>query len=145
MNNNGRYILVGKTPVPCEDLWQWAKWLEAPGNRIVKQEMVGHLFVSTIFLGLTSASYHMSEKTTAPDLFETMIFDHSRTVRASWTKDTDEAGLYHPVYEPLCYQQRYATWDAALAGPPKGSRDRTSGTALRGRGRAVDPEAREVG
>ena len=36
-NNDGRYILIGQTAVPCEDLMEWGAWIEEISNRRVRQ------------------------------------------------------------------------------------------------------------
>lgn len=84
----GKYILEGKEPRPCHDLAEWAQWMEK-GNRIVKQDQLGEVRVSTVFLGMDH-----SWSGTTPILFETMIFGG----------DHDE------------YQERYATWAEAEEG-----------------------------
>jgi hypothetical protein len=68
-----RYVLIGQTPVPEDDLMAWASWYEDADNRqarIVKQEMVGNVFLSTVFLGLD----HSFRPGGDPELFETMAF-----------------------------------------------------------------------
>ncbi len=66
---NDKYILEGKTPVPCDDLMTWADWFENADNRRVAKTESGDIRVSTVFLGLDH-SYGDGE----PQLFETMIF-----------------------------------------------------------------------
>lgn len=72
----GQYILSddGKTPVPEQDLMAWAKFMEQPDARIVRQE---HLpdgrFLSTVFLGLDH-SFGGGE----PILWESMLFAHKQ-------------------------------------------------------------------
>lgn len=62
-----------------EGLIRWAKWFGA-GERVVKQEHVGDLFISTVFLGFDHR--HLGDG--PPILWETMIFkggegeDHER-------------------------------------------------------------------
>lgn len=51
MKTTDKYILVGQTPVPCDDLLEWARWFETFDNRVMLSE-VGPYTVSTIFLGL---------------------------------------------------------------------------------------------
>jgi hypothetical protein len=90
---NGRYILHGQTPVPCEDLLKWADWLET-ANRHVRDETVCDHRVSTVFLGL---DHSFAEG--PPILFETMVFCK---------------------HEPACdldnEEERFATWADAEAG-----------------------------
>ena len=88
---SGQYILRDDHTVePCDDLHEWAVWLEhAPADRVVRQEWVGPHFVSTVFLGL---DYQFGNG--PPILFETKIFI-----------DGGEA----------VYQDRCSTWDEALA------------------------------
>lgn len=63
-----KYILDGRTPVPC-DLLTWAKWFET-AERHVAKDVMGDVTVSTIFLGLD----HNWGGRGPPVLFETMIF-----------------------------------------------------------------------
>ena len=85
-----KYILDGHTPVPCDDLEQLGEWLES-ADRIVRQETVCGIFVSTIFLTLD----HNFQGEGAPVLFETML-----------SPDVE----WFPVHT------RYCTWDEALTG-----------------------------
>lgn len=68
-----KYILnANGDPEPCHDLQEWARWYEtkeAQRQRVLKQEMVGDVKVSTVFLGLDH-----SFGGGAPILWETMIF-----------------------------------------------------------------------
>ena len=51
--SNGRYILVGKKAVPCDDLMTWAKAFEDQEARKVARTEIGDgVYVSTVFLGL---------------------------------------------------------------------------------------------
>ena len=91
----GRYfILVDREPVPAsaED---WAAWWEAAHKDggaplLVARDTIGDAVVSTVFLGLD----HGFGRTTAPIVFETLIFGG----------DNDGDG------------RRYSTWDEAMAG-----------------------------
>ena len=62
------YTLIGHEAVPC-DLMTWAHWFER-ADRIVAQDQIGPLHVSTVFLGLDH-NWFGDE----PHLFETMLFD----------------------------------------------------------------------
>lgn len=74
------------------DTREWAEMWQHPTRRIVKQEKIGHLSVSTVFLGIDhSFTWHYK----APVVFETMIFGLS---------DDEE------------YQERYCTWAEAEVG-----------------------------
>ena len=84
----GKYILVNKEPINCMDLMKWGEWMEKR-DRIIKQEYVGKIFISTVFLGIDHA-FGVGKK---PILFETMIFKDQ--------KNQD-------------YQTRCATYDEAL-------------------------------
>lgn len=56
--------------VPTEDVIQWAHWMEDPDNgRILRQDRVGDVFLSTVFLGLD-----YSHGFANPVLWETMAF-----------------------------------------------------------------------
>lgn len=62
------WILKNGKPVRANFL-TWAKWFEGK-ERIIKQEMVGRYFVSTVFLGID----HNFGTEGAPILWETMAF-----------------------------------------------------------------------
>lgn len=87
---SGQYVLDGKTPVPCEDLLTWGKWLQnAKAERVVAKSTINGAEVSTVFLGLDHR-FNVGP----PLLFETMVFGG-----------------------PLDGEQdRYSTWEEAEAG-----------------------------
>lgn len=85
---NRKYILDGKTPVPC-DLMTWAKKFET-SNRTVAKTEIGDVLISTVFLGLD----HNWLAIGPPILFETMIFGGK----------LDQE------------QERYSTWEEAERG-----------------------------
>jgi len=94
--HNGRYILEGKVPVPCEDLLEWGRWIEEHRTeRIVRQEDIGPYWVSTVFLGLD----HSWRPDDLPELFETMVFRYEGDHRSS----VDDAPML-----------RSPTWELAL-------------------------------
>jgi hypothetical protein len=68
---NNKYILNEQgVPVVEPDLFKWGKWFQDSfDQRRVKQEMVGDLKVSTVFLGLDH-----SRGKGPPALWETMVF-----------------------------------------------------------------------
>lgn len=92
--------LVGREVVPCDDLYEWGRSFENKGSRIVKQEFVGKVWVSTVFLGLNH-----SWIPGPPDLwFETMAFGgpmHQIEFRCETYDQAEEqhqrvcAGVYH--------------------------------------------------
>lgn len=88
------YVLVDGVPLAIHDIMVWGEWMENSPERIIQQDDVGALFVSTVFLGLD----HGWDG--PPILFETMIF--SRT-----NGKMNMGGMY---------QNRYQTRDEALAG-----------------------------
>jgi len=83
--NNKHYILGKNHELIETDLMTWAKNLET-GDRIVKQENIGDVRVSTVFLGI---DHNFGEG--EPLLFETMIF-----------------GGEHDQYQDRCF-----TWEQA--------------------------------
>ena len=85
----GKYTLDGHTPVLCDDLMEWGKWMEKRGVRKVGKTMIGRVRVSTVFLGLDH-----SFDNGPPILFETMVFGG-------------------PMDQ---YEDRYRTWDEAEVG-----------------------------
>ena len=91
-----KYILVGQTPVPCEDVLEWARWFKnADTNRVVAKTAVGEHEISTVFLGLD----HRFTGSGQPILFETMIFCH-----------------HTPACELDNEMRRYSEWLEAEAG-----------------------------
>lgn len=84
------YILNGHEAIPCDAL-TWGKWMQENQNiRHVKDEKVGEVRISTVFLGLD----HAFGSGGPPLIFETMVFGGELA---------DE-------------QDRYSTWDEAEAG-----------------------------
>lgn len=88
MIDMGLYILEGKTPIKCENMIEWSKYM-SEHDRAVKFSKFENASVSTVFLGLDH-QFGDGE----PLVFETMIF-----------------GGEHDLY-----QDRYATWDEAVEG-----------------------------
>lgn len=88
-----RYILDIGRPVPCPDLFMWAKWIENLDNRRTALTKVGPFRVSTVFLGV---DHSFGEG--PPLLWETMVFE-----------DGDGS-------EMDGYTRRYATETEAIAG-----------------------------
>jgi len=100
METFGKYILDDHIPVAVYDLWQWAEWFEkSDSDRIVKQENVGDLWVSTLFLGIDLGHSRLSGPGYTPQLFETMVFREGKAL--------------------FDYTKRYATWAAAEHGHQK--------------------------
>lgn len=84
------YTLKGTEPVPCEDLFEWARWFERTDRRVAFTEFKNGVQVSTVFLGID----HNFMSEIEPLLFETCVF----------YKEGSEV------------QSRYYTWDEALKG-----------------------------
>lgn len=86
------FILDGRKPVNVGDVLEWGKWFEThQGWLHVAKTDIGNCYVSTIFLGLDR-----SFGSGPPLLFETMVFDNSRTDR-----------------EHELYCRRCSTWEEA--------------------------------
>lgn len=83
-----KYILYGKTPVPCDDVLEWGRQYEKT-DRHVANDVVGNVRISTVFLGLDH-----SFGGGVPLLFETMIFEGP--------------------HDGYC--ERYSTWEQAEEG-----------------------------
>lgn len=81
------YRLVDKVVTPCTDE-EWSRLFESK-DRILAQENVNGLEVSTVFIGLAQGFWEQE-----PLVFETMIFGDV----------------------PIGYQVRYCTWDQAVEG-----------------------------
>jgi len=87
----GYYILNkdGK-PVPAADVFAWARFFENSDQRIVKQEKIGDVVVSTVFLGI-DRNFGGSG---TPILWETMVFGgrlHHEMNRCSGNREQAEA------------------------------------------------------
>ena len=91
--NNGRYILEGHAPIPCDDLMEWGGWFQKADRHVAETTIKPDVRVSTVFLGLD----HNHSGTGKPLLFETMVFGGEHD------EDMD----------------RYSTWDEAVAGHKK--------------------------
>jgi hypothetical protein len=82
-------------PVICVDMADYAEWLENNKNqKVVKQENIDDILVSTVFLGL---DHSFSTPWNNPILWETMIF----------------GGEFDQ------YQDRYSSYEDALKGHEK--------------------------
>ena len=82
------YTLLGRLPVPVEDVLEWGRWFATADRQVARDEIDGFA-VSTVFLGIDHA-IGLGE----PQLFETMVFRGN-----SWN-------------ETWC--ERCSTWDQAL-------------------------------
>jgi hypothetical protein len=93
----------GHVPVPCDDFMAWAEWMSS-ADRHVGHDMVGTIYLSTLFLGL---DHQFGEG--PPMLFETMAFDES-------DQRTHTLGdLTFTCSETLEWiYSRYSTWEDAL-------------------------------
>lgn len=100
----GLYVLEGHTPVPIDDVLEWARRYEQSENRRVARTSINGWDVSTVFLGIDSNIF--SE---VPLLFETMIFSETEI-----TKTELFGRKFRKSLDNYC--KRYATWDEALAG-----------------------------
>jgi hypothetical protein len=92
MNRPLHYYLVGQTPVPCDDLIEWAKHFDVD-EHTVRLTRVGRHFVSTVFLGL---DHRWGDG--PPLLFETMIYTKV-VAKNPWDRRAW-----------LDYQRRCSTW-----------------------------------
>lgn len=57
--------------VECLDSVVWALWMET-ANRVVRQDRIGTLLVSTVFVGV---DHRVIDGDGPPIVFETMVFD----------------------------------------------------------------------
>lgn len=72
--DSGRYIInEAWQVVPCEDLMEWAEWLERERRHWQLTHWIAGVRVSTVFLGLDHAFGFGP-----PVLWETMVFDHNQ-------------------------------------------------------------------
>lgn len=63
------YILKDKRAVRVTDMMTWAMWF-GTHNRIVAQDRIGPISISTVFLGLD----HSYDRNGPAHIFETMVF-----------------------------------------------------------------------
>ena len=83
------YILENKIPKRVS-LRKWAEWF-SENDRIVKQEHIGDIFISTVFLGLDHNHWGGN-----PHLFETMVFDENdNDIYCTRCSSWDEAEKMH--------------------------------------------------
>ena len=111
MLGRGRYKLIGKLPVPCGDLIEWALWLET-ADRQVALTVIGPLEVSTVFLSLDH-NFGQGD----PLLFETAIFgepEGTAIIERYHTWGEAEAGHARAVADA---QERVAKAGAAVVIP----------------------------
>jgi len=74
-----KYVLDGKYPRKVEDLLEWAKLFETT-DRIVAEDWIGDVRISTIFMGLDHRF-----GAGPPLLFETMIFEGDKDYQTRCT------------------------------------------------------------
>lgn len=84
-----KYILDGKTPVPCDDIFKWGTWFEA-GDRVVDRTERDDVCVSTVFLALDH-----SFGDGPPLLFETMVFRDGNDDECERCSTWEEAEAQH--------------------------------------------------
>ena len=86
----GHWIVDENGNPRLTDLMTWAHWIEKFDNRVVKQDHIGEVSVSTVFLGID----HNFVDEGPPILWETMVFggkfDHYLE-RCSGNKEQAEA------------------------------------------------------
>jgi hypothetical protein len=108
---NFYYILKGKIPIATNDVQLWGRWMEQSvenGNRIVKQEKIRDLWISTVFLGLD----HQFQEG-PPLLFETMVFWEYEKPATKVLMDRIIVQKMESLDEMVW---RYSTWDEAEEG-----------------------------
>jgi hypothetical protein len=98
-----QYKLIGKLPVPCDNVIEWALAFERMEDRQVAKTEIGPLTVSTVFLGLDHGFGGRSL------FFETLIFG-DRDKLVDWGS---RKRLFRTT---LDYERRYETWDEAEKG-----------------------------
>ncbi len=86
------------------ELMEWAKLCDDDNYNIVKQELVGKYFVSTVWIGLNMCMFKGIKL-----IFETMIFPQGKI----------DFAVEDPIRD---YQERYSTEEEALAGHEKAVR-----------------------
>lgn len=85
------YILVDRVPVREPDTLKWAEWFsESREERVVAQEEVGSVTVSTVFLGLNH-----SFDGCGLEIFETMVFRRGESIMCQRASTWEEAENNH--------------------------------------------------
>lgn len=64
---------MNRVPKQVDDIITWGRWFES-SERIVRQEWIGNIWVSTVFLGL---DHNFSDRG-PPVLWETMCFSNRK-------------------------------------------------------------------
>ena len=114
-----KYVLVGQTPVPVDDLLKWAVQFEVMDRRVAFTRVFDLVDVSTVFLGLDH-SFHGGR----PLLFESMAFwadEHGAEMArcSTWLEaELQHAEMVREVssWRPLCayvWRRWVAHWTAA--------------------------------
>lgn len=88
--SNDHWILNDEGQPVKATLDEWAVWFETSKNRIVRQEVVNGIKVSTVFLGIDHNFAHQG----APLLWETMVFGgklDQEMLRCSGNREQAEA------------------------------------------------------
>ena len=85
-----KYVLEGHAVIPCASTLEWAQWFESHDRQVARDTTPNGADVSTVFLGID----HSFGRGGPPLVFETMVFGGNL------------GGM----------QERYATWDEAVAG-----------------------------
>lgn len=94
----GQYILVGRTPVLCNDMIQWGMWMQNT-DRHIAQTYINGIHISTIFLGLDSG--YGDDR---PVLFETMVFGGSLDEAMNRYRTWEEAEEGHTIMVQLVFE-----------------------------------------
>lgn len=89
------------------DMWTWARLHADHEYRRVAEDLVGDIWVSTVWLGLD----HNWMPGGRPIIFETMVFDQGTTETINLGGGDRE---YHPSLDE--FSRRYCTEDEAMAG-----------------------------
>lgn len=93
-----RYILLpGGMIAPCNDLLEWAEWMETAERVLARTEFEGSITVSTVFLGLDC-----SFDSGPPLLFETMVFGGPYDGFQSRHHTFDNACVFHNDFVRAC-------------------------------------------
>ena len=108
------YILDDQNnPVPCNDMRVFGSWFEDFDQRIVAQDMVGDVKVSTVFLGID----HNFSRNGDPVLWETMIFGGRYDESQGRYSSHADALKGHAALAAV--KDEAATIDAEIVKPPK--------------------------
>lgn len=107
----GKYYILKGTEVIPASVEQWAESFNDRENRIVEQNHIGEILISTVFLGLD----HSWNAGDPPMIFETMIFEGKYDEYQERCSSYKQALKMHKRAYDLVYRsQQISLWKLAI-------------------------------